>query len=119
MRLYAIQINQVHISRIPLKNSYSLVTAYVIDKRRNPESDIESLMFQVEVTAYSSDGRSIFIAENICRELLAADEFYFEQRPILGRGRGCAATWGEPVNGRARHAKFDFIPYEFPASAQP
>lgn len=106
---------QVHISRIPLKNSYSLVTAYVINKRRNPESDIESLMFQVEVTAYSSDGRSIFIAENICRELLAADEFYFEQRPILGRGRGCAATWGEPVKGRARYVKSDFIPqYEFP-----
>lgn len=106
---------QVHISRIPLKNGYSLVTAYVINKRKNPESDIESLMFQVELTVYSADRSDVFIAENICREVLAADEFYFQQRPILGRGRGCAATWGQPVNGRAKYIKSDFIPqYEFP-----
>lgn len=105
----------VHISRIPLKNNYSLVTAYVINKRPNSENDVESLMFQVELKAYSADGTNIFIGENICRDVLAADEFYFEQRPILGRGRGCAATWGKTVNGRTSFIKSDFIPqYEFP-----
>ena len=104
----------VHISRIQLKHGYSLVTAYVIN-HRNGDSDLESLMFQVKLTAKSIDGSNVFIAEHICRDILAADEFYFEQRPILGRGRGCAATWGETVEGRTNYVKSDFIPqYEFP-----
>lgn len=105
----------VHVSRIHLKRGYSLVTAYVINRRTNAENDLETLMFQVEIAAKSLDGSNVFIAEHICRDVLATDEFYFEQRPILGRGRGCAATWGETENGRTNYVKSDFIPqYEFP-----
>lgn len=105
----------IHISKIQLKQGYSLVTAYVINRRTNAENDLESLMFQVELQAVSVDGNAVFYAEHICRDILAPDEFYFEQRPILGRGRGCAATWGEAVNGRTTYVKSDFIPqYEFP-----
>ena len=105
----------VHLSRIALKNGYSLVTAYVFNRRRNPESNIESLMFQVTLKAYSTDGSNVFIAENICREVLDVDEFYFEQRPILGRGRGCAAIWGPVVDGRTSYIESECIPeYEFP-----
>lgn len=105
----------VHISRIHLKRGYSLITAYVINKRRNAENDVESMMFQVGIKAYAEDGASVFIAEHICREVLEADEFYFEQRPILGRGRGCAATWGTVLDGKANFVQSDFIPqYEFP-----
>lgn len=106
---------QIYVSKISLTNGYSLVTAYIMNKRKNPDSDVESLMFQVELKAYSADGSGIFIAEHICREVLAADEFYFEQRPILGRGRGCAATWSSAIDGRTSYVKSDFIPqYEFP-----
>ncbi len=80
----------VHVSRIPLKGGYSLVTAYVINKRKNPANSAEAIMFQVEIKAYAEDGSAAFIAEHICREILSSDEFYFEQRPIMGRGRGCA-----------------------------
>lgn len=105
----------VHVSRIALKRGYSLVTTYVINKRNTPESEVESLMFQVKIRAYSSTSSKIFLAEHICRKVLAPDEFYFEQRPILGRGRGCAATWGETTNGHASYVESDFIPqYEFP-----
>lgn len=105
----------VHVSRIGLKGGYSLVTAYVINKRRNPDNSAEAIMFQVELKAYAEDGSAAFIAEHICREILAADEFYFEQRPILGRGRGCAAVWDTPVNGRTTSVRSAFIPeYEFP-----
>ena len=105
----------LHISRIPLKTGYSLVTAYVINKRTTPESEIESLMFQVNIKAYSPEAKDVFIAEHICREVLSTDEFYFEQRPILGRGRGCAATWGSAQNGKTTYVESDFIPqYEFP-----
>lgn len=105
----------LHVSRIALKTGYSLVTVYVINKRINPESELEATMFQVELNAHSADGERVFIAEHICREVLAADEFYFEQRPILGRGRGCAASWERPVDGKSSYVKSDFIPqYEFP-----
>lgn len=105
----------IHVSKIQLKQDYSLITAYIMNRRINAENDLESLMFQVEVKAVSVDGRDVFFAEHICRDILAPDEFYFEQRPILGRGRGCAATWGEAVNGRTSYVKSDFIPqYEFP-----
>lgn len=105
----------VHVSRIPLKGGYFLVTAYVVNKRKNPANSTERLMFQVELKAHAEDGRPVFIAEHICREILAADEFYFAQRPILGRGRGCAAVWDKPVNGKTTSISTAFIPeYEFP-----
>lgn len=105
----------VHLSRIPLKGGYSLVTAYVVNKRKNPANSTERLMFQVELKAHAEDGRPVFIAEHICREILAADEFYFAQRPIMGRGRGCAAVWDKPVNGKTTSISTAFIPeYEFP-----
>ncbi len=105
----------VHVSRIGLKGGYSLVTAYVINKRNNPADNTEAIMFQVELKAYCEDGSAAFLAEHICRKILAPDEFYFEQRPILGRGRGCAAVWDTPVDGRTTSVKSAFIPeYEFP-----
>lgn len=105
----------VHVSRIPLKNGYSLVTAYVVNKRSNPSSDVEGLMFQVGLRARAENGSAVFIAEHICRDVLSADEFYFEQRPIMGRGRGCAAVWGKTENGRTDYVEAAFIPeYEYP-----
>lgn len=105
----------LYISKIGLKQGYTLVTTYVINKRKNPESDIAGMMFQVNLRAYSQDKMDIFVAEHICRKILAVDEFYFAQRPILGRGRGCAATWKANKNGRASEIVSTFIPeYEFP-----
>lgn len=105
----------IHVSRIPLKNGYSLVTAYVVNKRSNPSSDVEGLMFQVGLKAHAEDGSAVFIAEHICRDVLSADEFYFKQRPIMGRGRGCAAVWGKTESGRTDYVEAAFIPeYEYP-----
>lgn len=105
----------LYISKIGLKDGYSLITAYVINKRTTPENEVESLMFQVNIKAYTKDDSKAFIAEHLCRKVLAPDEFYFEQRPILGRGRGCAAVWGETENGRTNNVSSDFVPqYEFP-----
>ena len=105
----------VHVSRITLKGGYSLVTAYVLNKRKNPENNTEAIMFQVEISAKAIDGSAAFLAEHICRGILSPDEFYFEQRPILGRGRGCSAVWDTPINGRSTCVRSAFIPeYEFP-----
>ena len=56
----------VHVSRIPLKGSYSLVTAYVINKRKNSENSTEAIMFQVDIKAYIEDSSAAFIAVNFC-----------------------------------------------------
>ena len=90
-----------------MKTGYSLVTAYVMNRRKNSENEVESMMFQVELKAYSENEDRVFFAENICRDVLAEDEFYFEQRPILGRGRNCAATWDDAVEGRTFWVKSD------------
>lgn len=104
----------LHISKIALKKGYTLVTAYIVNRRQNAESDVAGTMFQVSLKAHDKDGRHIFVAEHICREVLAEDEFYFAQRPILGRGRGCAASWTADADGRAASIESSFIPeYEF------
>lgn len=105
----------LHVSKIELKQGYTLVTAYLVNRRRNPESDIAGMMFQVSLRAYSPDNSDIFVAEHICRQIMAPDEYYFAQRPILGRGRGCAATWKANAEGRASEIFSTFIPeYEIP-----
>lgn len=104
----------LHVSRIPLKQGYSLVTVYLVNRRENSSDELEGLIFQPEITARSENKERVFFAEHICREVLSADEFYFAQRPIIGRGRGCAATWGSVVDGRTDFVKSAFIPqYEF------
>ncbi|AIC92556.1 DISARM system helicase DrmA [Bifidobacterium coryneforme] len=105
----------VHVSRIPLKTGYSLVTAYVVNKRSNPSSDVEGLVFQVGIKARGENQSTVFIAEHVCRDVPTTEEFYFEQRPIMGRGRGCAAVWGKTENGRTDYVESTFIPeYEHP-----
>lgn len=105
----------LHMSKIGLKGQYSLITVYIVNKRNNPENAAEGMMFQVHLKAYAKDNSYVFLAEHICREILTEDEFYFEQRPILGRGRGCAAVWGEPINGKSTCVESAFIPEnEFP-----
>lgn len=55
----------LYISKIGLKQGYTLVTAYVINKRKNPESDIAGMMFQVNLRAYSQDKMDIFVANTM------------------------------------------------------
>ena len=105
----------VHVSKIAAKGGYSFVTAYVINRRTNAESDCDAMMFQVEIKAESSDGNKIFLSERLCRSITAPDEFYFEHRPIFGRGRGCAVAWGDVCDGKTNFVKSNFIPeYELP-----
>lgn len=105
----------VYVSRISLQKGYALVTAYLINKRSNAANSVEGVMFQAGIKAYAPNGSAAFLAENICRKVLAENEFYFAQRPIMGRGRGCAVVWTTPVNGRTTSVESAFIPeYEFP-----
>lgn len=106
---------RVYVTCIKLKNGFSLITAYVINKRKGADNSVDAIMFQVELKAYAPDGQPIFIAEHACRQVLQNDEFYFAQRPIFSRGRGCAAIWEKPVDGKTTYVCTAFIPqHEFP-----
>lgn len=104
----------IFVSKLKLNNDYMLVTAHVTNKRSNGESPLDSIIFQVKLEAWSDESKETFVAENCCRNILSADEFYFAQRPIFGRGRGCALMWDQVSDIFASKVYTSFIPeYEF------
>lgn len=105
----------LYVTKIGLKNDYMLVTMHLTNKRPKGNSALDSIIFQAQIEAFSEEREDCFVAENICRDILAPDEFYYAQRPIFGRGRGCAMMW-ESVNEKyASKVYTSFIPeYEFP-----
>ncbi len=105
----------LYVTKIGLKNDYMLVTMHLTNKRPKGNSALDSIIFQAQIEAFSEEREDCFVAENICRDILAPDEFYYAQRPIFGRGRGCAMMW-ESVNEKyASKIYTSFIPeYEFP-----
>lgn len=105
----------LYVTKIGLQNDYMLVTMHLTNKRPKGNSALDSIIFQVQIEAFSEEREDCFVAENICRDILAPDEFYYAQRPIFGRGRGCAMMW-ESVNEKyASKVYTSFIPeYEFP-----
>ena len=105
----------LYVTKIGLKNDYVLVTMHLTNKRPKGNSALDAIIFQAQIEAFSEEREDCFVAENICRDILAPDEFYYAQRPIFGRGRGCAMMW-ESVNEKyASKIYTSFIPeYEFP-----
>ena len=75
-----------------LTNDYQVISVFLSNERTADEDLTDSIMFQAQLSV-SSNGEDFFIAENICRDSLASDEYLYAQRPIFGRGRGCAVNW--------------------------
>lgn len=105
----------LYVTKIGLKNDYMLVTMHLTNKRPKGNSALDSIIFQAQIEAFSEEREDCFVAENICRDILAPDEFYYAQRPIFGRGRGCAMMWKSVNEKYASKVYTSFIPeYEFP-----
>lgn len=106
----------LYVTKIGLRNSdYMLVTLHLTNKRPKGNFALESIIFQAKIEAYIDEETNCFVAENICRDILAPDEFYYSQRPIFGRGRGCAIMWDCVDEKYASKVYTSFIPeYEFP-----
>ncbi len=105
----------IHVVKFGLSNDYMLVAVHFSNRRPKGNTALESIIFQAKIEAYAADGSACFIAENVCRDILAPDEFYFEARPIFGRGKGCAAMWDSVDRWSASRVYTEFIPeYEFP-----
>lgn len=103
---------QLRVSKIGLKNEYMLVTVYLLNRRLGDEEKTAQIMFQARIDAYSEEG---FYAESICRQITEAEEHFYSERPIFGRGRGCAASWDPFAREVIKHIHTSFIPeYEIP-----
>ena len=103
---------QLRVSKIGLKNEYMLVTVYLLNRRLGNEEKTAQIMFQTRIDVYSEDG---FYAESICRQITEAEEHFYSERPIFGRGRGCAASWDPFARDVITHIHTSFIPeYEIP-----
>lgn len=107
---------QMHVVKFKLDSGYQLVTVHLNNQRPNGDSELDSVAFQVEMSARSvNDGESIFVAESVCREILNEEEYYYSGRPIFGRGRGCAVMWENSDIISASRIYTTFIPeYEMP-----
>lgn len=80
---------EVSVIKYNLKSGYSLVSIFMVNKRPN-NNEVESMMFQVKMEIECEQG---FVSESFARNNSFDDEYYYIEKPIFARGRGCAATW--------------------------
>lgn len=106
---------KIHYSKISLKGGYSLVSVYLYNNKKKSNCELNDIIFQVKFSVSEKNNKDVFIPEHKCRERLAPDEFYYEQRPVFARGRGCAAEWENEGINAANLINTTFIPeYEMP-----
>lgn len=117
-RFKAISLNvdsklRLHVVQMKLNNGYKMVSVHLYNHRDNfdHEKEYENVLFQVELVLSGEGENPIFVPEHICRRQELEDEFYYVNRAVFARGRGCAATWHK-VKGElyARSVKTSFIP---------
>jgi len=103
----------LHVVQMHLEDNHKMVSVHLYNKRDNSdrENEYEKILFQVELTISDEEQNPIFLPEYLCRKQELEDEFYYENRAVYARGRGCAATWcANEDEGRARSVKTMFIP---------
>lgn len=100
------------------KNNNLMATVFLQNKDAagSIEAEWRKSMYQVEMKLESVEDNPIFIPEFQCRENLE-DEYYYQGRPVFGRGRQCAAVWDyRNFHSAVTWIKTEFIPeYEIPA----
>lgn len=80
---------EISILKYNLKSNYSLVSVFLTNKKPY-SNDVSSYMFQVNLEVNCKSG---FISESFARNNSYEDEYFYIEKPIFARGRGCAATW--------------------------
>ena len=99
---------KVRLNVYSLTNDYQVISAFIANERSVGDDATDSIMFQVELEFFAKD--SFFIAENICRNSLANEEYLYSQRPVFARGRGCAVSWNNIDAVKTDYIKTTFIP---------
>ena len=106
---------KINYSKIRLNGGFYLVSVYMYNDKSKSNCELNDVIFQAELSVSGVDDSELFLPEHKCRQRLAQDEFYYEQRPIFARGRGCSAEWVNNNINFAKEVKTTFIPeYEIP-----
>lgn len=103
----------IHIIKVNLENHNTMLSVYLYNQRPNGdnEKEYEKVLYQVEMTLYDNKQSPVFLPEHKCRKLELEDEYYYENRAVYARGRGCAATWEKTTDSEnAIVIKSVFIP---------
>lgn len=103
----------LHVVQMQLEDNHKMVSIHLYNKRDKSDrnNEYEKVLFQVELLLSDKEQNPIFLPEHLCRKQELEDEFYYENRAVYARGRGCAATWcAKEDEGRARFVKTMFIP---------
>ena len=96
-----------------LKTGYKQFSVYAANYRKAKDETVNGIMFQTQLCVTPKDG-GFFVPEYLCRRELE-DEYFYESRPIYGRGHGCAADWQTDENGKSIKIISEFIPeHEIP-----
>ena len=105
---------KVKLNIYALTNDYQVISIFLSNERATEVDLTDCVMFQAQLSVIANN-EDFFVAENICRDSLATDEYLYAQRPLFGRGRGCAVSW-EQINDKfANKISTSFIPeYEIP-----
>lgn len=93
-----------------IKNTNNLLFSVFL---RNISTNKGDAFFQVELEMFNSEGKAIFIAENIARPQLSKqpfEEFIYRNKPTFAKGFGCAASWEAKNEKQAYRLKTEFIP---------
>lgn len=79
-----------------IANGYKMISLYLHNNDKNSNSkEYERIMFQVQLKISDPSDKPIFVPEYMCRNTELEEEFYYKNRPVYARGRGCAATWNK------------------------
>lgn len=103
----------LHVIQMKLEEDCKMVSVYLYNKREkgNRDTEYEQVLFQVELMISDENLDPIFLPEHLCRKNELKDEFYYENRAVYARGRGCAASWGvDEGSDNAKYVKTMFIP---------
>lgn len=103
----------LHVIQMKLEEDCKMVSVYLYNKRDkgNRETEYEQVLFQVELMISDENLKPVFLPEHLCRKNELKDEFYYENRAVYARGRGCAASWDGCEDGNnVKYVKTMFIP---------
>lgn len=86
----------------------NIISVFLVNGNSNKP---ENIMYQVEMKVSSSDNTGIFICENKARSKSDTfTEFLYRNKPIFGRGFGCAVNWSNFDSEKAVSLTSEFIP---------
>lgn len=91
------------------KTNRKILSVFLVNK--NIDKTNGKSIYQVEFEISSIDNSAVFLCEDEAKvDRIDFQEFLYRNKPIFGKGFGCAVEWNDFSNTKARSLKTSFIP---------